>query len=159
RTGMARHSIGRLFVMQYEEVPESGRTYSIPDSSIASLNTHDMPTFIGFLRGRDIDTRLELGLIDALEAERERAERTAHRKRMEHSLAAEDVVERPCSDEAWLRGELATLARSPARVALASLDDLLGEPEPQNVPGTSVERPNWRRKHRLSLEEITISEE
>lgn len=37
------------------------------------------------------------------------------------------------------------LAASPAHVALVTVEDLWLEPEPQNVPGTSDERPNWRR--------------
>jgi 4-alpha-glucanotransferase len=37
---------------------------------------------------------------------------------------------------------------------LVNLEDLWGATEPQNVPGTSTERPNWRRKLRYSLEEL-----
>ncbi len=33
----------------------------------------------------------------------------------------------------------------------------MGGTEPQNVPGTSSEYPNWRRKARLSLEEMQES--
>ena len=32
-----------------------------------------------------------------------------------------------------------------AEVALAALDDLVGQPESVNLPGTSTERPNWKR--------------
>jgi alpha-1,4-glucan:alpha-1,4-glucan 6-glycosyltransferase/4-alpha-glucanotransferase len=159
RTRMARHGVGRLFVLQYEDVPASSRAYSVPEGSVASLNTHDMPTFTGFLRGRDIDTRRELGLITDEEVEQERQERTRYRARLEQSLELSGLLERPSSDQTLLEAGLATLGGSRARVALASLDDLLGEPEPQNVPGTSVERPNWRRKHRKALEEILESKE
>jgi 4-alpha-glucanotransferase len=34
------------------------------------------------------------------------------------------------------------------------LEDLLGEIEQVNLPGTVDEHPNWRRKLRLTLEEI-----
>jgi 4-alpha-glucanotransferase len=47
------------------------------------------------------------------------------------------------------------LGRNPAGLVLANLEDLRGETEPQNVPGTSSEqRANWRRKTALSLEEL-----
>jgi 4-alpha-glucanotransferase len=46
----------------------------------------------------------------------------------------------------------AYLARSPADIVLVNLEDLWGETEPQNVPGTYHERPNWRRKARYSFE-------
>jgi 4-alpha-glucanotransferase len=34
------------------------------------------------------------------------------------------------------------------------LDDLIGETEPVNIPGTHREYPNWRRKLMLPLEAI-----
>jgi 4-alpha-glucanotransferase len=40
-------------------------------------------------------------------------------------------------------------------MVLINLEDLWGETEPQNVPGTHRERPNWRRKARLSFEEFS----
>ncbi len=41
------------------------------------------------------------------------------------------------------------VARTPCAIMLVQADDLSGETEPLNVPGTDKERPNWRR--RLSL--------
>jgi 4-alpha-glucanotransferase len=49
---------------------------------------------------------------------------------------------------------LAYLAESPARVAIYNLEDFWGEELPQNVPGTGPERPNWRRRARLGLEDL-----
>jgi len=41
-------------------------------------------------------------------------------------------------------------------MVLVNLEDLWQETEPQNVPGTREDqRPNWRRKARLSFEEMT----
>jgi 4-alpha-glucanotransferase len=54
-----------------------------------------------------------------------------------------------------LRDRLEHLAASAARLVLVNLEDLLYESEPQNVPGTHDERPNWRRKARLSFEELS----
>ena len=42
---------------------------------------------------------------------------------------------------------------------LVNLEDLWGETEPQNVPGTTDERPNWRRKARLGFEELSTDPE
>ena len=39
------------------------------------------------------------------------------------------------------------LARSPAALVSVQLDDILGEAEAQNLPGTVDEHPNWRRPH------------
>ena len=54
-----------------------------------------------------------------------------------------------------LRRLLDALAASPARMVLVNLEDLWGETEPQNVPGTHMEKPNWRRKARLAFEEFS----
>ena len=44
------------------------------------------------------------------------------------------------------------MSASAAEVVLVNLEDLWLESEPQNVPGTTVQRPNWQRKARYSLE-------
>jgi 4-alpha-glucanotransferase len=53
-----------------------------------------------------------------------------------------------------LEALLVWLGRSPSELVLINLEDLWSEARPQNVPGTSTERPNWRRKARLTLEQI-----
>jgi 4-alpha-glucanotransferase len=40
-------------------------------------------------------------------------------------------------------------------MVLVNLEDLWRETEPQNVPGTHTERPNWQRKARFSFEELS----
>jgi len=39
------------------------------------------------------------------------------------------------------------VARSPAVLAVIPVEDLLGEAEQPNLPGTIAEHPNWRRKY------------
>jgi len=50
-----------------------------------------------------------------------------------------------------LRALLAYLAASPARIIVVNLEDLWLERRPQNVPGTGLGRPNWRRKARYGF--------
>jgi 4-alpha-glucanotransferase len=40
-------------------------------------------------------------------------------------------------------------------MVIVNLEDLWHETEPQNVPGTHTERPNWQRKAKYSLEEFS----
>jgi len=47
------------------------------------------------------------------------------------------------------------IAASRAEVVLINLEDLWAEIKPQNVPATSTQRPNWRRKAAHTLEGIT----
>ena len=49
------------------------------------------------------------------------------------------------------------MARTPSQVMLIQADDLTGETEPLNVPGTDTERPNWRRRLSVPVEDMLAS--
>jgi 4-alpha-glucanotransferase len=127
-----------------------------PFSSVASLNTHDTPTFAGFWGGHEIDDRVEMGLLDDDQAAGERAGRERQRQA---SIArwqiSTDGDPRPGVLRAWHR----ELAASDARVLLVTLEDLWLETRPQNVPGTGPERPNWRRRMSRTLDEVERDDE
>jgi 4-alpha-glucanotransferase len=53
-----------------------------------------------------------------------------------------------------LEPALLQLGISPARFVVVSVDDLLGVRESQNVPGSTTERPNWRRRSPLAVEAL-----
>jgi len=53
-----------------------------------------------------------------------------------------------------LRACLSMLGASEAECVIVTLEDLWGETDPQNTPGTDQERPNWTRRARLSLEQM-----
>ena len=83
---------------------------------------------------------------------------------MKHALIAflrgEGVLSKGRVDAAGVRDALlAFLARSPADFVLINLEDLWLEEAWQNIPGTMREHPNWRRKLRLSMEDIERSGE
>jgi 4-alpha-glucanotransferase len=48
----------------------------------------------------------------------------------------------------------AYLARSPSLLFLAQLDDLAGEAHQANLPGSTTEYPNWRRRQARMLDEL-----
>ncbi|TVQ30280.1 MAG: 4-alpha-glucanotransferase [Phycisphaeraceae bacterium] len=152
---MSKHRLSRLYVAFYESEPY-GDTVLKPSSarSVASLNTHDMPTFAGFWRGLDIDDRLELGLIDQEERSSEHASREHLRHRLTVFLEREGLLRTGDRDERAIMSALLTyLGRGRAEATLVSLEDLWLEDQPQNVPGTHTERPNWRRRFARTLEE------
>jgi 4-alpha-glucanotransferase len=153
--GMDRHGILGMYVVQYELQPGSeGQLRPPPASSVASLNTHDMPTFRAFWEGRDADDLEKLEFYTADEARSEKERRGALRQGLAGLLppASRDESE---TYKAVLHDRLAWLARSPARMVLVNLEDLWEESEPQNVPGTHMERPNWQRKAKLGFEEFS----
>lgn len=156
RSAMARHNIHRTYVVQFELRPERKRPAgAVPTASVASINTHDMPLFAAFWRGLDIDDRLKRRLLDDKGARGERKSRQALKQSFLALLRRQGLLTEAASDErAVLRACLAFLAAGRARVVLAGLEDLWSETKPQNVPGTSDEHPNWRRKARYSFEAL-----
>lgn len=157
RPAMTSHGLYRSYVFQYQLAPSPDQPLSpVPLRVIASLNTHDMPPFAAFWHGDDILDRRALGLLD----DRGVAQEKAHR----HAL--KDALITLLLREGWLRGNpndpqavleacLALLAHSPAAFLVVNLEDLWLERRPQNVPGTTGERPNWQRKARYTFEEFT----
>ncbi|GAB4337559.1 MAG: 4-alpha-glucanotransferase [Dehalococcoidia bacterium] len=156
RSAMARHNVARSYVLQFDIHPAGQRALGpVPRHAVAAVNTHDMVPFAGFLEGDDLDRRLDLGLLGVETLDRERTERAALveslRRYLEHAGLLDPSDDRPL---ALYRACLAWLARTPAELVLATLEDFWGERQPQNVPGTTTEYPNWRRRLRLSLEEL-----
>jgi 4-alpha-glucanotransferase len=151
-----RHGIQGMYVGQFEI--DAGRWPPIRTPSanaVASMNTHDLPTFSAFWNALDVDDHVALGLMTEGEANAERGRRGAMRHQLtvylrEIGLLAADAHEPHAVLEALLRW----LGASPAPTVLASLEDLWGETQPQNTPGTFEERCNWRRKARLRFEEF-----
>lgn len=153
RPAMARHGLFRLHVGQWFLPTKVGhRPVASPAESIASLNTHDTPTFAGWWRGADIDDRRDLGLITAAQETTERLEREASRAALLAFANTFDLGAAPGTAAALTDVERAMvvstteLARGPAEVVLVALDDLALEPFPHNVPGTTTQRPNWQRR-------------
>ncbi|HET9621086.1 MAG TPA: 4-alpha-glucanotransferase [Kofleriaceae bacterium] len=147
RPAMAEHGLFRLHVGQWGLPAEPGdEPEAAPAEAVASLNTHDTPTFAGWWRGTDIDDRKDLGLITA---EQELAERVA-RDRARTALLAFAGPAAPGSAltdvERAMVATTADLAAGPAEVMLVALDDLALDPVPHNVPGTTSQRPNWQRR-------------
>ncbi|MDQ4130532.1 MAG: 4-alpha-glucanotransferase, partial [Actinomycetota bacterium] len=154
---LRERGILRMYVVQYETNPDAQEVLGrVPDDVVASVNTHDMPPFGGWWLARDVDDGLDLGLLNGAEAEEAREERSSARRRIIELLIASGhlTLEQGHDPAAVHAGLLSWLGASAAPVVLVNLEDLWLEQEPQNTPGTRQERPNWRRRAALTLEEL-----
>lgn len=155
RAIMARRGILGMHVQQFSS-DASARPIRLPSSStLACLNTHDTPTFAGFWHGDDIALRQSLGHMTDQAAASERRGRT----RLTRAITA-DIQQRglPAAGPVAIGTSLMRLqATSRAPMIVVNLEDLWGERRPQNVPGTSTEYPNWRRRSRKSIQKIVRS--
>jgi 4-alpha-glucanotransferase len=165
---MKRHGVKRMFVMQFEAGEADPPLTEPPAEAVASLNTHDMPPFAAYWNAADADLRHEMGLLTRTEVEhlhhaRDRTARAVGALLRKANVLDDGKLDRVLNPKLDTREALHALLRwlaaSSADVVLINLEDLWLEPHPQNVPGTSQERPNWRRRMRHTLDEIRSSEE
>ena len=153
----------------YFERDEGGRfrdASGYERDSLTTANTHDMPTLEGFFRGRDIAIKREVGLIGSdEEARRACEERSREKKDLFRRLASEGVLAEATAtsepDASQVRAAVhAFLERTPASLVGISLDDLLGEVEPVNVPGVHPDKfESWTRKLREPVERWTSDDQ
>jgi 4-alpha-glucanotransferase len=126
---------------------------------LATLTTHDLPSTAARLSGEHVELRHRLGLLARPLAE-EQAEAESDVEEWLGELAGEGLLsispygEGPAADPVEsapgepLPETVAALHRyllsTPAELVGVWLPDTLGDPRPQNLPGTSSEYPNWR---------------
>jgi 4-alpha-glucanotransferase len=126
-----------------------------PAAALAASGTHDLPTIPAWLRGEDVELRDRLGLLET-PLERERRAREADRSVLLDALIAHGDLapDRRGDDTAVVIAANRYLAATPCAIVMAQLDDVLGERDPVNVPGTSTQYPNWRRKLSIPVEAL-----
>jgi 4-alpha-glucanotransferase len=135
-----RHLLSTRLVLFERVAPER-----YPRQSFAGATTHDLPTIAGALTGADLADQAAAGLepdAAGLALLRARLERAAGLG--SSASLAEKVV-------ALHR----RLARSPAALVVATLEDALGLEARPNLPGTVAEqRPNWSVALPKPIEEL-----
>lgn len=154
RERLAPERIFSCRVLLFERDGESFRPpNAYPVDAMASAGTHDLPTVAGYWTGADIETRERLGWIDREAGARERAERSRSGEALLAALRGAGVLDEGEPDiPTLLTAVHRFLARTSSRLVLAQLEDLLGQREAVNVPGTTTEEPNWMRKLALPIE-------
>jgi 4-alpha-glucanotransferase len=108
-----------------------------PHNAVAAVGTHDLPTIAGIWKLSEPETRLH-HLRDKL---------------VDLTHMPDDASPVDVAVETYRH-----LAMGQPRIALASLEDALGVHERPNVPGTTVEMPNWRLALPMPIEEIETSD-
>jgi 4-alpha-glucanotransferase len=155
-SAMRRHGLRGLYVLQHELSTGDREFDAVPTDAVASINTHDMPTFDAFWAGRDIGQRIALGLLKGPVSAHEVADRPEERAALVDHLRRNGLLDPETEPDVGLvyRAACEFLAGSPAPMTIFNLEDFWLEPDPQNTPGTRDHPPNWRRKLRYAFEEF-----
>lgn len=161
RARMKEHGILGMYVLQVElKSDPTDSPGKVGTDRLASLNTHDMPLFTSFWHDGDTELLLRLGHLDEEATGRITRERKLQREALIDYLRREGWL-RPGAEDiaAIIEACHKYLAAGTAPTVMVNLEDLWQERQSQNVPGTTDELPNWRRRSRYSLEEITAMTE
>lgn len=118
----------------------------------AMTSTHDLPTLAGWWSERDIDWAWRIGRTSAFASEpEERAARAKERERLWRAIGSGPQPP-PKQPAAAVTAAIGHVANSACELALIPAEDLLGVVEQPNLPGTTDQHPNWRRRLPLPVE-------
>jgi 4-alpha-glucanotransferase len=143
RATLAAWGIWSYLVMMFEREHDgsfrSPATY--PEKALATFNTHDLPTFAGWMAGHDLAVKRSIAVATGeTDEERERS-----RRALRNALDVDS-----CNFEA----AVSYLAQTSARLVSIGIEDVLELHDQINIPGTIEQHPNWRRRLPVSLEEL-----
>jgi 4-alpha-glucanotransferase/(1->4)-alpha-D-glucan 1-alpha-D-glucosylmutase len=116
-----------------------------PERAAVSTSTHDLATLAGFFSGRDIEARLTAGLVDRASYEQQLSDRKREIEKLNKALAC-----------AGFPGDgLSFILSTPSTFAIVNQEDLTGEEYQQNLPASTWQYPNWRRKMKVAVEDLS----
>ncbi len=157
---LARWGILSSRVLYFERRGESFRpSKRYSQRALVTANTHDLAPLAGFLSGRDLQLRREVGQIAsdedlrALRRQRGRDCDALRRRLVSAELLPSEPS--PLQPDQFAAAVTAFLCRTPAPLVGLSLDDLVGETEPVNLPGVPAsQHRSWTRRMRVPLDEL-----
>jgi 4-alpha-glucanotransferase len=138
--------IAGLRVMWFER---RGSQFKAPEewtrNAVAMTTTHDLPPVAGWWQGRDIAWREKLSMAGDT-AETRAADRAELWSAFRHSGATHAAMPSPQDGAEAADAACHHLGHAASMLALLPVEDALGLSEAPNIPGTSMEHPNWRRR-------------
>jgi 4-alpha-glucanotransferase len=128
-------------------------------AAIATTATHDVPTVAGWWRGHDIELHERLQMFpDGHDAAQERLQRARDRQALWSAFIHAGVAsgDAPADDDPQPAVDAAVdfIAATSSPLAVIPLEDLLGSEEQPNLPGTTDQHPNWRRRLPLAVDAL-----
>jgi len=152
-----REALGEAGIYRYSVLPfeRQGRGFVPPPRwpapALACVSTHDLPPLAGWWESRDLEERRALGLLDDAQLEAAKAERQADKAALLEAMAADGLTPDTAFGPELAAAVHGFVAGGASRILALQLEDLCGERQGVNLPGTDQERPNWRRRLRLDL--------
>jgi len=154
-------------VLYFERTPSGGwkAPAHYPAQALAVVTTHDLASLSGYWEGADIEARSILGLFPSEQARSAMLSgRQWEKAGILAALKSEGLLPPGVPDDPAQVPTMTTelteaihhyLARSPAWMVLANIEDIIGTRAQANLPGTLDQHPNWCRKLGSTVDELT----
>ncbi|MBW2068150.1 MAG: 4-alpha-glucanotransferase [Deltaproteobacteria bacterium] len=164
RSEMAARKLFSCKVLYFEKKPDgtfkSPREY--PEYSIASINTHDLPTFAAYWQKKDIQLRKQLGLLahpnmEVTLRETRRKDKANLLKLLRDEGLLDDKRNVPLT--ILLPAVLKFMARTKSRLVGYQVEDFILQEDQPNVPGTTTQYPSWKIRWKKSMESLEKNHE
>ena len=134
-----------------------------PEQAMSAVTTHDMPTLRGFWHCDDLALGRELGIYPDEEVLQSLyQDRHENKQKLLDTLhghqSIPDYISRDVNwvgmDKGLNYGIQVHMAKGSCNLLSVQLEDWMEMDKPVNVPGTSSEYPNWRRKLTWNLSDL-----
>ncbi|MCX8034430.1 MAG: 4-alpha-glucanotransferase [Thermodesulfovibrio sp.] len=146
----------RVFYFEKEDSAYKEQS-QYPEEALCSITTHDLPTFKGFWYGKDIELRKKFSIFDESMFNQALKEREKDKEKILNLLSKFELIEDRENMENILFSIIRFLSGTKAKYLLLYPEDFLFIEEQTNLPGTTLEYPNWQRKLPITLEEFLNS--
>lgn len=153
----------KIFYFEFDEQGKSRDLQHYPYQAMTTLSTHDLPTINGYWRGYDFELGEKFGvypnsdILAILKQDRVNAKAKILQRLQEHNVEiAPEISEQLNSpvNTAFIHCLQTYVANVSSGLFGFQPEDWLGMTEPVNIPGTSTQYANWRRRLSVNLEEI-----
>ncbi len=151
-----RNMLG-MRVLWFERAADDGfiGAQDYPVNSVAMTGTHDTPTVAGWWTGRDLDWADKLGRLPGdVNCAKAEEIRDWDRGLLWSTIGTNIPRPAPDNPQPVVEAALAHVAHTSAVLAIVPIEDVLGDVEQPNLPGTTIEHPNWCRRMQAPLKDL-----
>ncbi|MBO1073884.1 4-alpha-glucanotransferase [Roseomonas marmotae] len=147
RPRLEKAGLAGMRVLWFEK---QGKRFTAPQKwttgAVSMTSTHDLATVAGWWEGRDMEWRRKLDLKPLEKEENRQAERRALWSAFRASGVAQGELPEKEDGATVADAAAAHIGRAACQLALLPLEDALAAVEQPNLPGTTDQHPNWRRR-------------
>lgn len=133
------------------------------EMALAMIANHDVPPLVAWWNCGDLQLRRRIGLINSDDKLRQEQEhRDGEKVQLLQWLAEQGLLPgewhdrnvHRALDQSLRLALIRACGRAASKLVSMQIDDLAGVDTPVNIPGTSAEYPNWRRKVPMTVDAI-----